>query len=193
MSETNRPNHSTILFGGSFDPPHCAHVMVVSYLLSCTDASEVWVVPCFDHALGAKRSLPFEARIDMCRLAFAPFGQAVRVIDVEARLPRPSYSVDTVRHLTAAHPDRQFRFAVGTDIWNERHRWKEFDALSQLAPLVILARQGAAADVATRGPQFPAISATAIREDLRLGRDVSDRVPCAVLDLIRRNHWYERD
>ena len=190
MSKDEVRGTCTVLYGGSFDPPHCAHVMVVSYLLTCTDATDVWVIPCFEHALGKKHPVPFDARMAMCKLAFAPFGSAVSVIDVEARLPKPSYSVDTVRHLVATHPERTFRFAVGSDIVNERHLWKDFDDIVKLAPLVVLARQGVPFESPPLTPLFPDVSATAIRNDLVHGRDVSDRVPRDVLALIQRNGWY---
>jgi len=178
----------TAVFGGSFDPPHCAHVLVVAYLLTCTEVSEVFVIPCAQHAFG-KVLAPFWDRMAMCRAAFRVFGRRVRVLDLEARLPVPSYTVQTLRHLVAAHPDRSFTLVIGSDIVAELDRWHEVGEIRRLARILVLAREGTA-PAGTRGPVFPAISSSAIRAALADGRDVSDLVPAAVLDWIHRKHLY---
>ncbi len=182
-----RPPLDVALFGGSFDPPHCAHVMAVSYVLSCTPCREAWVVPVFRHAFD-KDTAPFADRLAMCRSAFAPFGRRVRVLDIERRLPAPSYTVQTLRHLARRHPGTRFHLVVGTDILAETHRWREFDQVVTLASLLVLAR--GAPDPRAVGPTFPAVSSTAIRADLAAGRDVSALVPSAVLDRIVRRGLY---
>lgn len=40
------------LFGGSFDPPHLGHQLVISYLMGSQDIDECWVIPAYKHALG---------------------------------------------------------------------------------------------------------------------------------------------
>lgn len=176
------------VFGGSFDPPHCAHVMAVSYVLSCTPCERVLVVPVHAHAF-AKHSAPFRLRLAMCRAAFACFGRRVRVLDLEARLPSPSYTVQTLRALRAALPDTELSLVVGSDILPETPRWREFDEVRRLASLLVLARPGGEPG-AGRGPVFPDVSSGGIRADLAAGRDVSDRVPGAVLDLVRKEGLY---
>ncbi len=182
----------TAVFGGSFDPPHCAHVLAVAYLLTCTGHREVFVVPCFRHAFG-KASAPFRDRVRLCRAAFRPFGRRVHVLDVEARLPVPSYSVQTLRHLVEAFPDRAFTLVVGADILPETPRWREWDAVTRLAPVLVLRREGYPDPPGSRGPRFPAISSTEIREAILVGRDPSGLVPESVLDLIAKWRLYGKD
>ena len=175
------------LFGGSFDPPHCAHVMAMSYVLSCTPCTEAWVLPVFHHAF-AKDIAPFKVRLALCRAAFACFGRRVRVLDVESRLPSPSYTVQTLRHLVGAHPAARFHLVVGTDILSETSRWKDFPEVARLARLLVLNR--GEPDPRAAGPVFPPVSSSAIRADLAAGRDVSDRVPRAVLERIHATGLY---
>ena len=178
------------IFGGSFDPPHCAHVMAVSWVLSCTPCDAVFVIPVFEHAF-AKRPAPFRARVAMCRAAFACFGRRVRVLDLEARLPRPSFTVQTLRRLHADVPNAAFTLVMGSDIPSETARWRDFDEIRRLADLLVLPRTGAPAEAAAHGmPTFPDVSSTAIRESLAGGQDASAVVPAAVLEIVRREGLY---
>lgn len=182
-----RESVETAVFGGSFDPPHCAHVMAVAYVLSCTPCRQAVIVPTFRHAFD-KTSSPFAVRLAMCRAAFAPFGRRVRVLDVERRLPAPSYTVQTLRHLRELHPDWRPRLVIGTDILPETPRWHDFDAVARLAPPIVLARGAPHPDA--RGPVFPAVSSTALRQAIRERRPVDDLIPEPVLDIIRREGLY---
>lgn len=182
-----RPARDIALFGGSFDPPHCAHVMAISYVLTCTPCTQAWVLPVFHHAFD-KDSAPFQHRLAMCRAAFAPFGRRVRVTGLESRLPGPSYTVQTLRYLVRRHPDTRFHLVIGTDILAESSRWRDFDEVARLARLLVLAR--GQPDPRAVGPVFPPVSSSAIRADIAAGRDPSALVPAAVLDLVHRLGLY---
>ncbi len=182
----------TAVYGGSFDPPHCAHVLAVAYLLTCTEHREVFVVPCFRHAFG-KASAPFRDRLSLCRAAFRPFGRRVRVLDVEARLPTPSYTVQTLRHLAGAFPDRTFTLVIGADILPETPAWREWDEVARLARLLVLRREGFPDPPGARGPRFPAVSSTEVRQALASGRDVSGVVPTSVLTILSERGLYAQE
>lgn len=185
------PVQEVAVFGGSFDPPHCAHVLAVAYALSCTPCTRAVVIPTFAHAF-QKGSLPFRDRIALCRAAFRPFGRRVAVLDVEARLPTPSYTVQTLEHLREIHPDWRLTLVIGSDIVPETPRWRDFERVRSLARIRVLARAGFP-DPTAQGPEFPALSSTDLRRDLAAGRDVSAQVPRAVLDLIRKRGLYRHE
>ena len=138
--------------------------MAVSYVLSCTPCTQVWVLPVFRHAFD-KESAPFELRLAMCRAAFAPFGRRVRVLDLESRLPPPSYTVQTLRYLVGRYPGTRFHLVVGTDILAETDRWREFNEVNNLARLLILAR--GQPDPRAVGPVFPEVSSSLLRLRIR--------------------------
>jgi nicotinate-nucleotide adenylyltransferase len=135
---------ATGLLGGSFNPPHIAHVLVAAWALASGEVGEVWVFPSGGHPFG-KELAPFDDRMEMCRRAFACFGPRARVLDLErpaSGAPRVHYSIDTLRALAAAHPDRRWRWIMGSDTLAEADRWREFDALTRLAPPLVVPRAG---------------------------------------------------
>lgn len=182
------------LYGASFNPPHVAHVFVVAWALSTADLDEVRVVPVWRHAFG-KDLAPFEDRVELCRRAFALFGARVRVSPVERDLGQrtgaESRTIDTVKHLLAAEPGTRFRLVVGTDVYAERHRWKAFDELERIAPLLVVGRQGVPDPPGVAiGPHLPPVSSTEIRERLARGEDVSGLVPREVAQYVRERGLY---
>ncbi len=164
-------------FGGSFDPPHVGHVSVVRWLLSRDDIDRVLVVPCFAHAF-AKPSSSFNDRLEMCRLAFGPLGDRVDVSNVESTIPAPSYTVDTLSALSAAHPDWRLRLVIGSDIPAETAKWKDFDRVSEIAPPIVLNRAGH--ETVDGAPVFPRVSSTNLRRRFAAGLPRGDLLPDAV-------------
>ena len=187
MSET------TAIFGGSFDPPHVGHVMAVQYVLLTAPVQRVLVVPCAHHPFG-KRQASFEHRCEMCRLAFGPLGSRVEVLDVEGGRSGPSYTIDTVSELAERMPGVRLELIVGSDIVDEMPRWKGIDELRRLAALRVLPRlddNTAAAESDQAVPFYlPRVSGVSLRRMMAEGKDVSARIPRAVLDYIAEHGLY---
>ena len=186
MTESRR----VALCGGSFDPPHTAHVLTVAYGLSACPIDEIWMVPVWKHAF-AKPLSPYEDRRAMLALALDDFGPRVRISDVERELDGTSRTIDTVRHLRAQHPDTRFSLLMGTDLFAERERWKAFDELERLVDMHVVGRSGVPdpPDVPV-GPHLPPISSTEIRRRVRAGEPLHGLVPLAVAEYIEQNGLY---
>jgi nicotinate-nucleotide adenylyltransferase len=167
-------------FGGSFNPPHIAHVLSVAYVLSATEADKVLVVPCFLHPFG-KQLAPFEDRFAMCELAMGWLPNTV-ISPVERDLGGESWTLRTIEHLRQTQPDWRLHLVVGADILAEGRRWHGFDRLVELAPLLVLGRQGIEREGASPA-LLPEVSSSAIRDALRDGRgaEVAPLVPRRVL------------
>lgn len=178
------------IFGGSFNPPHIAHVLAATFVLSMEDVDELWVVPCFQHPF-AKALAPYEDRYEMCRQAFAWIPR-VKVSELEKELGGESRTIRTVQHLLDQHPDWRLRLVIGTDIVSEAPRWHAFDELQRLAPPIVLVRRGwehpeMAASV------FPEVSSTQVRAAIHRGdlEWVRAWVPPAVLRYVTAHGLYE--
>lgn len=177
------------VFGGSFNPPHLAHVLAVLTVLATHDVDEVLVVPVFRHAFD-KALAPFDVRVELCELAMAPLGAKVRVSTIERDLDRgtgaPSRTLETLQALTAQRPGCQLRLVIGADILAERHKWWRWDDVAALAPPLVLGRDGVTppADI---GPlvTLPEVSSTEIRARLAAGEPVAHLLPRTVAARIR--------
>ena len=185
------------LFGGSFNPPHVGHVMVVSWLLASGRADEVWLIPVGTHAFG-KSLAPFADRVAMAKAAIAIFGARARVEEIEGERDGTSYTIDTVEALRARHPDARFSLVVGTDILVERPKWKEFDRLLTLVELVVVRRAGIAGaekdDPTNPTPLFPDVSSTEVRARLARGERVDGLLPQGVVEIVGARRLYrDRD
>lgn len=162
------------VFGGSFDPPHVAHVLAVEHVLASGAVDRVLVLPVHGHAFG-KRMESFEHRVAMCELAFAePFasrGGAVEVSRLERELPPPNYTLHTLEALTRRYPGAELRLVVGGDVLRDHAKWYRWDDVVALAPLVPLGRVGVEEESAPP-PILPDVSSTEVRTWLG---ELSDR------------------
>ena len=190
-SDRSDDRERVAIFGGSFNPPHVAHVLAVAYVLACEDVDRVLVVPAFRHPF-AKPLAPFDDRLEMCRLAFADLSR-VEVSRVEAELGGESRTVRTLEHLRAQHPSWSMRLVVGVDVVHEMDRWAEPQRVRALAPALVLGRVGFALPPELRdAPQvLPDVSSTSIRQAIAKGDAAANvLVPRRVLAYARAHDLY---
>ncbi len=177
------------LLGGSFNPPHVAHLMVAQWVLATQPVDQVWLLPAFLHPFG-KDLAPFQARVEMCELAVRSLRGAF-VCPAEAELERDPLvgkTARTLEHLTAKHPDHRFWLVIGADVMRETGKWYRWDRVRELAGVIVVGREGY--PPVDGAPSFPAVSSTAIRERISRGEDVSGLVPRRVLELVRARGLY---
>lgn len=173
-------------FGGSFDPPHLAHVWLLSWALSSGELDRVLVMVCYSHPF-AKGLSPFDVRLDMARDAFALFGDRVEVSDLERQWGGVSTTLLSLQRLKQTHPEDQLRLVIGSDILGEAEKWTRFDEVTRLAPPLITPRNN-------HGPEslwaLPDISSTWVRQRVTAGLSIRELVPAAVADRIAKEGLY---
>ena len=179
------------VYGGSFNPPHVAHGLVVSWLLSTGQVDEVWLVPVFGHAFEGvhqKRLAAFADRVRWCRIMAEETGPRVQVSEVEAMLSVPSFTIDTLDHLAAAHPDDDFRLVVGADVLDQVGSWRDWPGIQARYAPIIVGREGHPPPQGV--PVFPDISSTEIRRRLADGESIEGLVsPGVAADLDEGCPW----
>lgn len=166
------------VFGGSFDPPHCGHVLLATYAISVAPIDRLLVVPTFQHPFG-KPLAPFEHRVAMAERAFWLL-RGVEVSRIEQELGGASYTVRTLEALRAREPGAELRLLVGADVLGDVERWRDFERVRELAPLFVVGRSGYPREDDVETPDLPAISSTVVRARLRAGEHVAGLVPRAV-------------
>ena len=180
-------------YGGSFDPPHVAHVMAASYLLGVAEFERVLVVPVYAHAFH-KPLTPFADRLRMCQLAMGWLPR-LQVCDVESSLTAPSLTLHSLQCVARQHPDYELRLVIGADVLEDTQKWHAFEEIARLAPPFVLGRVGFAGP-AGAPPVLPDVSSTRIRQLLaqRSAADLQPQlrslVPPSVLGYIEEHGLY---
>ena len=182
----------TGILGGSFNPPHVAHLMAAYWAIATQGVSDVWLTPSYKHPFG-KALAPFPDRLRMCELAAAGV-RGVHVCAAEAELaddPLVGKTARLLEHLTAKHHGRRFALIIGSDILGETDKWYRWERVTELARIIVIGRQGHPERAADK-PLLPDISSTGIRDRLRDGLEVSQYLPRRVLEFIRERGLYGR-
>jgi nicotinate-nucleotide adenylyltransferase len=208
---TGEPDPSTWrrigIMGGTFDPPHVAH-------LACAEA--VFVELSLDVVLFIPTGNPSfkqgtvvasaKDRLRMVQLACASNPHFV-TSDLEVRRGGITYTLETLKELQEAYPDAELFFIAGADSIREIDMWRGASELATLATFVAVSRPGYDLETLREHleldmPAFnvtfvemPAIgvSSTLVRERLRAGRSIRYLVPEPVYSYIGERGLYARD
>lgn len=146
------------IFGGSFNPPHVAHVLAAAYALLVAPIDHVLVVPVYQHPF-SKELASFDDRLAMCERAFGGLPQ-VSISTVERELGGESLTLRTLEHLHETQPHWRMRLLIGSDVVGDLPKWHRFDRVSALAEPFVLARKGFASAGAS---MLPELSSTEVR------------------------------
>ncbi len=177
----------TGILGGSFNPPHVCHLFAAVYALEALDAGEVWLVPSLNHALGKKLE-PFVHRLALCAALIHPYRPLLQVSDFESRQGGTGYTIDLMRDLAEANPNRDFSLILGCDIKAERHLWKEFDAIEREFEILWIGREGS--DNRGASITLPNVSSSRLRDALAKGERPLEFIPRRVMDEIELRRMY---
>ena len=182
------------IFGGSFNPIHVGHIAITRELLTLAQLDEVWflVSPLNPFKKAATDLLDDDKRLLMAQRALR--GEArLKASDYEFHLPKPSYTWNTLKHLKADYPDKQFVLIIGADNWLAFDRWARPDYILSNFDIAVYARPDCPIDAASLPPRVHLynmglfdISSTLIRSRIREGLPVAGLVPPAIETLCMR-------
>lgn len=190
------------LFGGSFDPPHLAHLSLARTALLQLGLAELRWVPAGQPWQKAGRPLAVPAhRLAMVQALVA--GEPRFVVDpTELDRAGPSYTIDTVEALQSRFPQRRDWFLViGQDQYARLASWHRWQDLLERLTLAVAARAGQAV---TASPEVAAvphrmvrldmpgleISSTLLREHCWRGEDITPMVGDGVARYIAQHRLY---
>lgn len=164
------------VFGGAFDPPHCAHLALARAAIKQLQLDELKIIPTGfawhkDRPLSAA-----EHRLEMTQLAFSGVDR-VSIDECEIKRGGHSYTIDTLEALQAEDPDSSFFLLIGGDqlaAFTRWHRWQDILSRATVCVAERPLQASAPADTLAQTPalrqcihlQLPAmtVSATAIRQ-----------------------------
>ena len=189
------------LLGGTFNPPHIGHLVCAQEALFQLELDRVLLIPVHEPPHKGIESDPgLEHRVEMCRLALED-GLELSLVDAE--VPGPSYTVDTLRRLHERCPGDDLTFLVGGDMALSLPAWREPAAILELASLGVAEREGVRrTDIAERLSGLGAdrvrffdmprldISSSLIRRMVAAGRPIRGLVPDGVAAYIEEVGLY---
>lgn len=169
----------TGLFFGSFNPIHIGHLIIAEHMLYTYNLEEVWLVVSPQNPFKTTFELwPEQQRLEMVKLAIADNAR-LKACDVEFGLAKPSYTVQTMRHLSIEHTDRDFFIIMGSDNLASFKQWKDYAFLLEHYRFLVYYRAGFEQMELMDHPnvrisEAPVlhISATFIRERLQTGTSI---------------------
>ena len=128
------------LFGGTFDPPHQAHLAAALLALKRLKLDRVWWLVTPGNPLKNTRGLaPLAQRIAAARaLTNHP---RIDVTGLEAVI-NTKYTYDTISWLLARFPRVRFVWIMGADNLRSFHRWQNWRGIAKLVPIVVVDRLG---------------------------------------------------
>lgn len=200
------PQRRIGILGGTFDPPHIAHLAIAEEAREALGLERVVFVPAGQPWQKADRGVtPGPVRLAMVERAIAG-NPSFEVDRFEIDRAGPSYTVDTLAGFAAREPaGTELWFILSAEALAGLATWRDPDRVVALAHLCVVPRGRAAGDaVAAFLARFPAaarslvvldrprldISSTEIRERVRAGRSIRYLVPDGVTDLVTRYALY---
>jgi nicotinate-nucleotide adenylyltransferase len=194
------------VFGGTFDPPHLAHLILAEearYQLALERV--LWVLTPESPLKPNDRITPVEQRLDMLEAALIE-NPAFEVSRVDLERPSPHYAFETLMILKESFSKGGLVYLMGGDSLRDLPKWEQPQALvDNCHTLGVMRRQGDEIDMASLEDEIPdlrtkvrwidapilEISGTQIRDRIKHGEPVRYFLAPAVYQIISDQKLYQ--
>ena len=200
------------LFFGTFNPIHIGHLIIANHLATHTDLDQVWLIVTPLNPLKTKQNLLADHHRLMLTQIAVEENDLLRVSDIEFKLPKPNYTIDTLAYLKEKYPTHTFCLILGEDNLRTFHKWKNHEQISENYPLYVYPRVITSQELASNDTivateklmeQFPKahfcidaplmkISSTYIRESIQKQKDVRYLLTPEVYKYVDEMNFYRK-
>ncbi|MBQ2843571.1 MAG: nicotinate-nicotinamide nucleotide adenylyltransferase [Alistipes sp.] len=191
-----------MLYFGSFNPIHNGHIRLAEYVLEqgLCDLVTLIISPQSPYKSPLELA-PELSRFEMAETACgaSKYPEQIRPSVVEFLLPKPSYTIDTLRYLEEQMGERmQFSILMGGDQLAGLDGWKEADKIRQY-PIFVYPREGQQVEELSEGMTLLEgaplldISATEVRRRVAAGENTSELIHPKTAWYIRQNGLYKEE
>lgn len=184
------------LYFGSFNPVHNGHLIIAQHLLNQKLVDEVWFVVSPQNPFKPSSQLLNEHHRYFLLQEAIEGVPNLKVSNVEFKLPKPSYTINTLTYLAEKYPSTQFSLVMGADSFQNIEKWKNAGVIISSYSFLVYRRPGfeivnfGNAKVTVADAPLLEISSTHIRELVRSGKSIRYLVPEAVRLEIENKHYY---
>lgn len=185
------------LYFGSFNPIHNGHLIIAQHVLNETDLNQLWFVVSPQNPFKQQKHLLNEYdRLHLVNLAIEKSTQ-LKTVDIEFRLPKPTYTINTLTYLKEKYPQHDYSIIMGSDSLQNLDQWKNADQIMENYSVYVYTRPGF--EVKKEGVKHLTvvnaplleISATHLRELIQSGKSIRYLVPDIVCDEIENAGYYK--
>jgi len=185
------------LYFGSFNPVHNGHLIVANHVINNTELQQVWMVISPQNSLKKSSTLLNEYdRLHMLQSALD--GETkIKASSVEFKLPKPSFTIDTLAYLKEKHPQHQFTIIMGADSFSNIEKWKNYELILKNYSIYIYERKGFTikdvekATIEKLNAPLIEISSSNIRKIIKTGKSIRYLIPDIVNQEIKQNKYYK--
>lgn len=185
------------LYFGSFNPIHNGHLIIANHVLQNTGMDAVWFIVSPQNPFKQNHTLLNEYhRLHLVQTAIE--GETrMRAVDIEFKLPRPSYTIDTLTYLEEKYPEYEFSLIMGSDSLENIEKWKSGEVILKRYTICVYERLNyptrhieGAKIISIKAPLIE-ISASLIRSNIKSGKSIRYLVPDSVMNEIERSGYYK--
>lgn len=188
---------NVVLFFGSFNPIHIAHIEIAKQVVSRVEVDQLWFVVSPQNPFKQNVELVDEQfRLEMVALACEKI-ENVYASDVEFELSRPSYTIDTLNFLKKKFPEFQFSILMGEDNVEKIDKWKGCEEILDKYSIYYFPRDGSKNVFNHKkikkisAPKIK-LSSTQIRSMIFNGENPRNLLPNGVLEYIKRKKIFKK-
>jgi nicotinate-nucleotide adenylyltransferase len=133
-----------LLFGGSFNPPHLGHLLVIQQALELIPhVGELWLLPTTTNPIISKHEAPATIRLELCHHLVSDLNlPQVKVSSFEIDNPSDGSTHTTLQKLKAAYPQHTFSFLMGSDQLPVFTQWNNWEQLLDEMKFYVYPRAG---------------------------------------------------
>jgi len=166
------------LFGGTFNPVHCGHLLAAESVRTQLELDELRFLPAAQSPFKSRPTISDNHRIAMLELAIA--GNPKLTIDTrELQRAGPSYTIDTLIEFAHECPGDRLYLLLGVDAWKDFEQWRQWPSIVDLCHLVVLSRPGYSIPALSKYWQKKLLDDVQTLKDSRAGKLIFITVPAS--------------
>lgn len=127
------------IFGGSFDPPHKAHLAIAKNALATLNIDLLIITPAFLNPFKTSVFASAKLRLKWCQMLFGKL-EKIKISDYEIAQNRPVASIQSVKYFKNLYKPDKIYLIIGADNLANLTKWHDYNHLCELCEFVVALR-----------------------------------------------------